>query len=498
MKLGDIVSQFEVIKSVEYLGSGSVDIMSVDILGLNHNSREVCRGDLFFALSGNKVDGHKYVSDAIERGAVAVVVERLVENCSVPQVLVEDTRAAMSVFAAKFYGDAYKQLRLVAVTGTNGKTTVSHIISNILEANGDSVAIVGTLGVIVRGKKLDVDYGLTTPDPIQLHKLFARLVQLGIQFVVMEVSAHALYLNKVQGLRFECSVFTNFSRDHLDFFNTMQNYKKAKLKLFDNTYTGTAIVNIDDDFGLELSRNSDLNMITYGCDRPSDVFGINLKMSSDGLQYMLNCVDNLVDINFAIPGRFSMYNTMAAASCAYVLKVPIKKIAIGIQNTTKVEGRFDIIKSDKYTVVIDYAHTDDGLSNVLNTIKQFAKKRIITVFGCGGNRDATKRPLMGLIAAKYSDYVIVTSDNPRYENPDSIINQIVMGIKSQNGTNYECCTQRDQAIIRSLEIAEKDDIILIAGKGAENTQEINGKFLPHNDWTFVQKSIHNSQFTIHN
>ncbi|MCL1944996.1 MAG: UDP-N-acetylmuramoyl-L-alanyl-D-glutamate--2,6-diaminopimelate ligase [Firmicutes bacterium] len=462
------------------------------VIGLCHESSRVKQGDLYFALQGGKYDGHDFVQSAIKNGAIAVVVQRQLQDCSVSQIIVDDSRTAMSKIANVFFGNASQLLKIVGITGTNGKTTVSHIVASILQSNGNSVAIIGTLGIIVNGKFWDStkSHNLTTPDPIYLHKVFKSLVEIGVEYVVMEVSAHALFLNKLEGIKFECSVLTCFSRDHLDFFGTMQQYKLAKLKLFDPKFSKTAVVNIDDDLGMEIALQSNLPIISYGCNRPSDVFGIHHKMNARGLEYILNCVDNIVDINFKLPGLFNMYNTMAAASCAYVLGVPIKKIAIGISNTTRVDGRFNIINTDRFSVVIDYAHTDDGLSNLLSTVRQFAKGRIVTVFGCGGNRDVTKRPLMGLASAKHSDYTIITSDNPRFEEPNSIISQIEKGIISYKGAKYECIPDRRQAIKRALELANQDDIVVIAGKGAETTQEIAGEFLAHNDWLYVNECLY--------
>jgi UDP-N-acetylmuramoyl-L-alanyl-D-glutamate--2,6-diaminopimelate ligase len=462
----------------------------VEITGLCHDSRRVKQGDIFLALVG-KYDGHEFVNQAIHNGAVAIVVQREL-NVSVPQVIVSNTRESMAILASRYYDNPSAKLKLIGVTGTNGKTTVSCILANILQSNGDKVASIGTLGVMVNNHRLndwDYDTSLTTPDPIQLHSIFCRFVQLGVKYVVMEVSAHALYLDKLQGLYFECSIFTNLSRDHLDFFGTLHNYKNTKLRLFDPKMTKHAIVNIDDDTGLEIYRQSNLDIITYGKSRPSDIFGIHLRNTIEGIEYMLNCMDNIVDVRYKMPGIFSMYNTMAAAAAAHILGVPIKKIAIGISSTNKVNGRFDLIKTNKCNIVVDYAHTDDGLANILSTMRQLTHAKVITVFGCGGDRDSTKRPLMGYVASQYADYTIVTSDNPRSEDADKIISQIVNGIKLTNGAKYKCIPNRADAIRHSLDIANKDDIVVIAGKGSENTQEIGGVFYPHNDWVFVHQQL---------
>ncbi|MDR3021063.1 MAG: UDP-N-acetylmuramoyl-L-alanyl-D-glutamate--2,6-diaminopimelate ligase [Clostridiales bacterium] len=464
----------------------------LEIEGLTMNSKNVKKGDLFFAIVGKSSDGHDFIAQAIQNGASAIVVEREQKFCPIAQVIVQDSRIAMSVMAALFFNNPSRQLKLIGVTGTNGKTTVSHILQGILKSWGKSVCLIGTLGVIVNGQAVKDDEdskSLTTPDPIELHKTLAMLVQKKVEYVVMEISAHSIALKKIEGLFFESIIFTNFSRDHLDFFETVQNYKRTKALLFTKKYTNHAVLNIDDDMGVEIASSADFPVLTYGCNRPADVFAINLTMNCHGLKYFLNCMDNIANINFCLPGEFNMYNTLAAAATAHILGAPIKKIVQGIKSVEKVDGRFNIINTDTFSVIVDFAHTDDGLANLLKAVREFSCGKILCVFGCGGDRDQSKRSLMGFVASKYSDIVILTNDNPRFENPNKIISHIEQGVKMISSTYYECISDRKEAIKRSFELAGKDDLIVIAGKGAENTQEINGTFHSYNDLDFVKSLL---------
>ncbi len=454
----------------------------VDICGLACDSSKVENGFLFFCLVGKENDGHTFAADALSRGAAAIVVERrLAIDCI--QIEVEDTREAVARAASAFYGHPSKNLKLIGVTGTNGKTTTTYIIKSIIEAAGYSCGLIGTNAVEYAGEKHPPT--LTTPDPIDLHRIFADMSHAGVKYVVMEVSAHALALKKVDGIVFEVAAFTNFSRDHLDFFGDMQSYAAAKKSFFSPAHARTAVVNVDDALGGEIARDVKLNTVTYGVDNPSDVFGINLSMSAYGLSYVINVFDRVGDVKFNLTGRFNMYNTLCAAAVAEALELPFEAILQGIRDVKKIDGRFNIINTAKCSVIIDFAHTDDGIANILRAIREFAPARIITVFGCGGNRDKTKRAVMGKIVATMSDYCFVTSDNPRFEPPVDIILQIESGIKEIGKTNYTPIVDRKEAIRAALDMAEKDDIVLIAGKGAEQYNDVMGRKQPYNDEKYV-------------
>lgn len=449
-----------------------------EVTSIAFDSRTVRPGALFFCLEG-AADGHDFAFQAVLRGAVAIVCSRPL-GLGVPEVVVKDTRAALTNACAAFWHHPERRLKLIAVTGTNGKTTTTYIIKSILEAAGYSAGVIGTNSVEYAGHSYPAS--LTTPDPTDLFRIFSDMADAGVGYVVMEASAHALALKKLDGLTFEAAAFTNLSRDHLDYFKTMDAYAAAKKRLFTGIAVRHAVINVDDEFGRELALECPAPVVTYGCTYPADVFAIDLKMSVGGLKYVLNLADDVAEVKFNLPGRFNMYNTLCAAATGKALKIPIKHIVRGIRAVTRVEGRFNVLFTGKCGVIIDFAHTDDGLKNVLTTVREFAPGRIITVFGCGGNRDRTKRPVMGRIVTELSDFAVITSDNPRFEEPMDIIADIKKGITVDN---YEVEPDRRRAIVRALDLAGKDDIVLIAGKGAEKYQEIRGVKYEYNDEAFV-------------
>ncbi|HEY8423771.1 MAG TPA: UDP-N-acetylmuramoyl-L-alanyl-D-glutamate--2,6-diaminopimelate ligase, partial [Clostridia bacterium] len=394
-----------------------------EITNLSHNSKTISNGGLFFCLKGTNTDGHDYVYEAAQNGAAAIVSEKVFDDLNLTQIIADDVRHAMSLISANFYGNPAKSMKLIGVTGTNGKTTTTYIIKSIGEAAGKKVGLIGTSGIIIDGKKYPPL--LTTPDPIDLHSIFRKMADCKTDWVVMEVSAHAIELKKIDGIIFDFAAFTNCTQDHLDFFQTMDNYKKAKAKFFNSYYAKTAVVNSDDELGRQISQTCDIPCFTYGCKNPADAFGVNYTSSINGLQYVINIFDKIYEINFALPGRFNMYNTLCAALTCYLLNVGLPEIAAGISNLKTVKGRFETYINKGKQVIIDYAHTPDGLVNILRSIKEFAKGKIITVFGCGGNRDRDKRAKMGKAACQLSDYAVITSDNPRFEKPEDIIEDIV-------------------------------------------------------------------------
>jgi UDP-N-acetylmuramoyl-L-alanyl-D-glutamate--2,6-diaminopimelate ligase len=458
----------------------------IEITNLSHDSKTVTDKGLFFCLKGEKADGHDFVSQAVQNGAAAIISQKVFEDLNITQVIVEDVRSAMSIISANFYGKPAQKMKLIGVTGTNGKTTTTYIIKSIGEAAGKKVGLIGTSGIIIDGKTYPPS--LTTPDPIELHSVFKKMADCNTDWLVMEVSAHALALNKIDGIVYDLALFTNCTQDHLDFFKTMNNYRQAKAKFFNSRYAKTAVVNVDDALGRFISRTCDIPCFTYGCNNPADAFGINYVSSIRGLQYIINVFDKIYEINFALPGRFNMYNTMCAALACYLLNVNLADIAAGISNLKTVKGRFETYINKDKQVIIDYAHTPDGLINILRCIKEFTKGKIITVFGCGGNRDKDKRAKMGKAACKLSDYTVITSDNPRFEKPEDIIEDIVQGAKQTQG-KFVCIPDRQQAIRHALSVSQKKDIVLIAGKGDEPYQEIMGVKYPFSDLEAVKNII---------
>lgn len=451
----------------------------VDVTSIAFDARKVQEGCLFFCLKG-RVDGHDYAMEAVAAGAKALVTERQLD-LNVPEIVVPDTRHALSVACARFYRPE-KMPKIIGITGTNGKTTTTYIVKSILENAGRSVGIIGTTEVAYGSVRRPAT--LTTPDPVELYSTIYEMADAGVEYVVMEASAHALYLKKLDGLYFDVAAFTNLSRDHLDYFKSMDAYAAAKKLLFGRT--AFAVVNVDDALGREIVRECRTPLLTYGCDNPADVFALSPKITVDGVRYVLNATDDIAEIRFSLPGRFNMYNTLCAAAIAKALGIDMHHITEGIRTLTKVEGRFNVINTAKCNIIIDFAHTDDGLKNILTTIREFAPKRIITVFGCGGDRDRTKRPLMGQVVCALSDYAIITSDNSRNEDPEAIIADITAGIE---GDNYAVRPDREEAIRYALEIAEQDDIVLVAGKGAEQYTEVGGKKIPYNDEAYILRLI---------
>ena len=373
-------------------------------------------------------------------------------------------------------------MKIIGISGTNGKTTSSYIIKNILKSAGKRTGVIGTNAVYIE----DIFYKatLTTPDPHELFYIFDKMQKSGVEYVVMEVSAHALDLYKVWGVVFEVGLFTNFSRDHLDYFNTMEKYKDVKRMFFCKDYCKTCVFNIDDSVGREFFDFCNVNKISYGILNPSDVFAINLEMSIVGSKFVVNANDEIMYIDTSLAGKFNVYNILGAISVCSHLKISQDQIVAGIFTMPEVDGRFNRYAVGDKNVVIDFAHTPDGVENVLRTAKSLTKGNVVTVFGCGGNRDAGKRPEMGRIAQKYSDKVILTSDNPRFEDPYKIIADVQKG-----ATNAMVIENRTQAIITAITTAEKNSTIMILGKGAEDYQEIDGVKHPYSDKAVVEELI---------
>lgn len=455
-----------------------------DIKDVTADSSSVGEGSLFICINGGSRDGHRFAEQAQKYGAAAIVAERRL-NVSVPQAIVKDSRAAMSLIASNFYGNPEKSLRLVAVTGTNGKTTTTHFITSVLMNAGIKCGLIGTLGAFYAGKTAETS--LTTPDPLVLYKIFAEMANAGVETVVMEVSAHAAYLRKLYGLKFETAVFTNLTQDHLDFFGDMQSYKKAKLDFFKNNACKYIVSNSDDATGREISKINGRTLF-YGIDNPADVFAIDVKEEDGETSFVLNLFDRVYSVRLALIGKFNVYNALAAATACALLGVSTDKVAEGLYQLKGVEGRLENAYSGKFSVYVDYAHTPDGLENALKALRNTAKKRLICVFGCGGNRDEKKRRVMGEISGKYADFTIITSDNPRYEEPMDIIFEIEKGVL-KNSKDYVIVERREEAVAYALNMAKVGDVILVAGKGAERYQEIFGIKRPYNDKDTVKELL---------
>lgn len=460
---------------------------SMKISGIACDSRKVKPGNVFVCITGYETDGHKYAKSAVENGAVAVVAEHDLPTVDVPCVIVDNTRKAMSEMAATFYDYPYKKFKLIGITGTNGKTTTTYLIKSILEHLGKKVGLIGTNQNMIGDMIMETSR--STPDSLELMQLFDMIASHNVDYVVMEVSSHALALDRVTACTFDVGAFTNITQDHLDFHKTMEEYLAAKSILFNICNTG--VVNKDDARSEYLIENARCrNMITYGINQDCDLKASNIILNEDGVKFDINYGGMEEHVDLPIPGEFSVYNALTAIGCCMAENIPLDLAVDGLHSAKGVKGRIEIVRTPgtNYTVIIDYAHTPDGLLNVINAIRGFAKGRIVTLFGCGGDRDASKRPIMGKIAGELSDFCIVTSDNPRTEDPEKIIKQVVEGVK-QTDCDYEVITNRFSAIEYALDHAKKNDIILLAGKGHETYQVLGKDTIKFDEREIVQKLL---------
>ncbi len=436
-----------------------------DIVGITCDSRAVEQGFAFVCINGASVDGHKFAQSALEKGAAIVVTERKLglEN----EVVVDDTHAAYALMSAAFFGNPSKDLKLIGVTGTNGKTSITYMLKAILEDAGFKTGVIGTIQNMI-GDKV-VESANTTPDAYNLNRLFALMRDEGCQYVIMEVSSHALDQKRVYGLDFEVAAFTNLTQDHLDYHKTMENYLEAKKKLF--SMCKTAVINLDDRYADAITEDLSCKILTYSEKSNDSTYSAKyINLRPEGIEYELVGYNLIKHIKIRTGGKFSVYNSMCAAVCAMELGLDISLIASALEKLDGVKGRAEIVPTGRdFTVIIDYAHTPDGLANILSTFKEIKQGRLVCLFGCGGDRDATKRPIMGAVAAKFSDFVIVTSDNPRTEDPSKIISDITVGMKDSK-TPYIVIENRIEAIKYAVANAKTNDIIILAGKGHEDYQ----------------------------
>ncbi len=457
MHLNDLVKSVDII---ERIGNENPEIT-----GVHYNSSTVEEGGIFVAIEGFKADGHKYVADAVKRGAKAVICTRFTEGIDAVQIKVKDCRIAEAIVSSEFFGNPVRKLKLIGVTGTNGKTTVTYLVKHILDECGKKTGLIGTNQNMIGDTVLET--GRTTPDSFELQELFFKMVENGVEYVVMEVSSHALCLNRVYGCIFEAGAFTNLTQDHLDFHNTMEEYAKAKEKLFE--ISKTAVINTDDVYGKDMAQNCKCELVTYGT-KEALLCAENIVLSQSSVSFTLGGEEFLLKI----PGAFSVYNALCAIGICKSIGIDQNSIKKALSTALGVKGRAEVVDIGKrnYTVMIDYAHTPDGIENILKTAKGFAKGRVVILFGCGGDRDNTKRAIMGSIAGSLADFSIITSDNPRTENPTSIIAMIEDGIKKTSG-EYVVIENRFEAIKYALENAKEGDVIVLAGKGHETYQILN-------------------------
>ena len=467
--------------------------LDVTCTGVTHDSRQVRPGSVFVALRGQKADGTEFAAQAAAAGAAAIVSERRpVQDVSVPWVVVSDARLALAQLAAEFFGHPSRAMQVVGITGTNGKTTTGYLISAIFEAAGIRCGLMGT--VTYRIGTHDVASTRTTPEAPDVQSMLRQMADAGCGACVMEVSSHALALRRVDGMQFAAGVFTNLTRDHLDFHADMENYFSAKRRLFEMLPPGApAIVNLDDPRGVSLAESTS-SPVTYAINRPADVTPGPLSYSLSGLAFEVRTPQGAVHVTSSLVGRPNVYNILAAVGTAAALGVSLKAIEKGLAGLQGVPGRFEVASTgkDDITVIVDYAHTDDALRNLLETARPLAERRLITVFGAGGDRDRTKRPLMGMVAARMSDVVIITSDNPRTEDPARIIDEVRRGAEPETrtgGAEIVAVPNRHEAILQAVSIATAGDVVLIAGKGHEKYQEVGGAMLPFDDLAVAREAL---------
>ena len=462
MKLKDLLQGIRVLSATAE--------MDLEIAHVRYDSRMVEAGDLFVAVSGYAVDGHKFIPSVVEKGAAAVICERVPEG-DVPYVQVEDSRRCLAALGANLYGHPTEKMTMVAVTGTNGKTTTTYLLKAILEqARGAKVGLIGTNQNMIGDRVIPTER--TTPGPFEAQELFAQMYEGGCTHVVMEVSSHALHQGRVHGVQYDVGIFTNLTQDHLDYHVTMEAYCDAKAILFRTCKSG--IVNADDAWMPRLVKDATCEIFTYAKQAQADLKAEDIVLESDHVSFTAVTKDARVPVRVNIPGGFMVYNTLDVLGAALALGVSLEESAQVLAKVPPVKGRVEVVPTPgkDYTILIDYAHTSDSMENVLSTVRGFAKGRTVALFGCGGDRDRTKRPLMGKAAAEWADFAIVTTDNPRTEKPADIIADILPGLQG-SATPYVVVEDRVEAIHYAMDHARSGDVIVLCGKGHETYQEIN-------------------------
>lgn len=475
MKLEKLLQDVEII-------STNADL-NTEVKGIKISSKEVEDGDIFVCMEGVNDDGNNYIG-TINANFVAMTEKIPQEN--VKYVQVKDVRKAYALACENWFLHPLDDMKFIAVVGTDGKTSTAHYINSILTFAGIKTGLIGTEGHYILDEK--VGQSLTTPNPFELNELFFKMRAKGVDVVIAEVSAHAIYLEKLGDIKADIAVLTNVTQDHLDYFKDFSAYRSVKMSFFENGGCKKAIINVDDESGrillgrLEDSQN--VKALSFGLYNPADCFAINVREDIDGVSFVANLCDDIVDVKSKLYGEFNVYNLLAAISVAHELGIDSEIISHAVRKVKAVKGRFSVLKCEKGTIIIDYAHTPDGMKNLLSTARTITKSRLITVFGCGGERDKSKRAQMGKIASEYSDYIVLTSDNPRSEDPLDIIKQIEWGV---NVKDLKCIVDRTEAVRFALSEMEEGDTLVIAGKGNESYLEIKGRKIPYSDFDVVAR-----------
>jgi len=472
-----------------------------EVAGITYDSRRVTPGMVFIAIPGQHVDGHEFIGTAVERGASAVICERsrMVPG-RVTKIQVADVREAMACAARSYYQHPSAKLKVIGVTGTNGKTTVAFMIKAILEAAGVKTGLMGTVRYEIGDRVIPAQR--TTPESIEVQQMMSQMLKADCQACVMEVSSHALDQKRVHGVEFDVGIFTNLTRDHLDYHGTMENYFAAKKKLFSSlgqgTKKGTSVINIDDDYGARLADEKDgvEVQLTYGFGEKARLRATKIELNADGSRFVIEAPERKFAVRLPLIGRHNIYNALAAVGACLSLKIDVVKIQAALNALPPVSGRLEMVSAGQpFGVFVDYAHTDDALKNVLTTLREITKGRVLVAFGCGGNRDSGKRAKMGRIAAELADFTLITSDNPRKEDPAKIAAQIEEGYKAVRSDSYEMELDRRRAIQQIIAQAKPDDSVLIAGKGHETYQEFEDTVVPFDDRVHAQEALETLGFT---
>ena len=458
---------------------------NMEITGIAFDSRNVQPGDLFMAISGLTTDGNRFIPGAMEKGAVLVVTAKAPEQ-DVPYVLVNDDRLAMAQIATNFYGHPAKKMCMIGVTGTNGKTSITLLLKHVLETvKGAKVGLIGTMESLIGDQP--VHSVRTTPESPDLQALFAQMASAGCEYLVMEVSSHALALERVGGVHYDVAAFTNLTQDHLDFHKTMEEYGMAKAKLF--ARCDKAVANIDDSWSIRMEEQASCPVLHTSVKGEADLYAADIELYSDKIIYTAVCGDEKARVEVPIPGRFTVYNTLTVLGIALQLGISLEDAAQALKTAKGVKGRIEVVPTPgkEYTLIIDYAHSHDSLENILQSVKDFCKGRLIAVFGSSGGRDPGKRPLMGEVGARVADIAVITTDNARWEDPFTVIQEMLAGIPDQS--NCVVIVDRTEAIHYAMDIAEKDDIIVLAGRGHELYQESMGVKVPMDERKIVAEYL---------
>jgi UDP-N-acetylmuramoyl-L-alanyl-D-glutamate--2,6-diaminopimelate ligase len=479
----------DLLQKIDYISFNGNE--ETEVQGITNNSKEVKEDFIFVALKGSKFDGHDFIDEAISLGAKTVVSERKPKlSKNVNWIRVKDARESLWRLSVLIYGDFTSKIKLIGVTGTNGKTTTTHLIEHIFKSAGFQTGLIGT--IYSRWGEKQAQAQMTTPESPQINRTLKEMVEDGVTIAVMEVSSHSLVMKRVDGLNFKCAVFTNLTHDHLDFHKDMKSYFEAKKRLFTllESKEGYGVVNIDDPWGKRLSKETRAPLIFYGLERNAQIFPLNYNLSSEGIEAEISTPSGIIEISSPILGKPNLYNILASIGVAVAFNLPKDVIVKALKDFKGVKGRFEMVENPfGFKVMVDYAHSDDSLKNLLETVSELGPKKIIVVFGAGGDRDKKKRPKMGEVAGRLADLVILTSDNPRSEDPLLIIKDIEEGVKKSGNKNYIILPDRREAIYRAISMAEEGDFVVLAGKGHEEYQIIGDQKIPFSDRKVAESAL---------